>query len=554
MTDQVLRIGILVDSPIASVYLHDIVQWAQSQSNIRVDHLIVHSPPASGTSHTPPPSKGLLGRLARAMFNAVARMERKRLKRDGRFPRHGQTMDLRGVLKSVLELSPIVSPSGVVYRFTADDVERVRALGLDVLIRGGGGMLRGDILSAARLGVVSFHHADNRINRGMPAAFWEVFHREDATGFTLQRLTEELDGGDVLMRGQFPTRHYYLLNQAALYEKSNYHLKVLLTRIARTGDLPPTIAPIPYAGKLFRAPRASQTLAYVLRLVQSSLRKRLDRIRGKEYRWQVSYVRSGWSHAVLWRGTTISNPVGRYLADPFVIERDGLSFCFVEDFDCNSKRGHISAYELGNRDATFLAAVIKEPFHMSFPYLFEYEGDLFMCPETSEKNEIRIYRCTDFPLKWQLEKTIMSNVRAADTMLFERDGFWWMLTNIDPSGIGDYCSELFVFRSRSPLSTDWEPHDGNPVIVDSARARNAGLIRDGEKIYRVSQKQGFDQYGKGSQVNEILTLTTNAYEEVCVAAIEPNFQDGIIGTHHLHCTKTTTVFDSLKLSNIAKSR
>ena len=120
--------------------------------------------------------------------------------------RHKDHLDLFDLAKLVpdqLVISPIVSKSKYVYRFNADDIERVRSLNLDILIRCGSGILRGDILRAAKLGVISFHHADNRINRRVTAGFWEVFYKEDTTGFTIQRLSEELDGGDVLRRGRF---------------------------------------------------------------------------------------------------------------------------------------------------------------------------------------------------------------------------------------------------------------------------------------------------------------------------------------------------------------
>src|SRR2546429_3233758 len=85
--------------------------------------------------------------------------------------------------------------------------------------------------SDLRFGIISFHHGDNRINRGGPAGFWECYYEWPQTGFIIQRLTEELDAGDVLVRGSYATRYYYSLNQAHLYKKSNTHLKNLLARI-----------------------------------------------------------------------------------------------------------------------------------------------------------------------------------------------------------------------------------------------------------------------------------------------------------------------------------
>ena len=47
-------------------------------------------------------------------------------------------------------------------------------------------------------GVWSYHHGDNRVNRGGPAGFWEVFEQWDVTGSILQVLSEELDAGKTL--------------------------------------------------------------------------------------------------------------------------------------------------------------------------------------------------------------------------------------------------------------------------------------------------------------------------------------------------------------------
>src|SRR5262249_31526783 len=158
---------------------------------------------------------------SRMMFRIILKIERFLLNRAERHRDHLDEFDLSKIIPSQIVISPIVSKSGFVYRFAADDIETLKSLNLDLMIRCGGGIFRGDILKAAKLGIISFHHADNRINRGVPAGFWEVYFRQDTTGFTIQRLTEELDGGDVLMRGHVQTQYYYMLNQAALYDKSS---------------------------------------------------------------------------------------------------------------------------------------------------------------------------------------------------------------------------------------------------------------------------------------------------------------------------------------------
>ena len=101
----------------------------------------------------------------------------------------------------------------------------------------------------------------------------------------------------------------------------------------------------------------------------------------------------------------------------------------------------------------------------------------------------------------------MRNISAADTMLFEKDSKWWMFTNTQAPDEGEHCLELSIFSANSPIEENWKSHPLNPVFVDARRARNAGLVRDGDRLFRVSQGQGFDFYGKRTLINEIVELT-----------------------------------------------
>lgn len=547
------RIGVLLDTTNSSKYVYEFIEWAQSQPNLRVTHLILH-PTGRQVSTTTFKTlagrvfrsfskNGVYGTISKVLFQIIIKVEGTLLRKIALYKNHLTRFDLSSLVTNRITITPIVSKSGFVYRFNEEDIGKIRALNLDILIRGGGGILRGDILNAARLGVISFHHADNRFNRGGPAGFWEVYLRKDTTGFTIQRLTEELDGGIVLMRGNFPTRHYFLLNQAALYEKSNHYLKLLIEKIAKIGELPTALPALPYSEKLFRTPDAYDSVLYLIRNFANKTRNVVESMLGISIRWHVAFVRSDWRQSVFWRGIEIKNPPFHFLADPFVISREGKDYCFVEDYDFLSNRGSIAVYELGKNGTTRIGTALAERYHLSFPYIFECQGALFMCPETCENNDIRIYRCIEFPLRWKLERIAMQNVSAVDTMIFERNGKWWMFTNIDPIQSGDHCSELFIFCSASPIDGTWVPHSLNPIIVDASCARNAGLVMDGDRLFRVSQGQGFNAYGERTLINEVIELTEDTYLESCISIITPTFRDGIAGTHHLHSNGKLTVFD-----------
>lgn len=460
-----------------------------------------------------------------------------------------QSLDEIGLER--LYVTPDVSGRGLIYRYPENDIEAIRARNIDVLIRGGSGILKGDILTACPFGILSFHHGDNDVYRGSPAGFWEVFHREPSTGFVIQQLSAELDGGDVFFKGHIGTAPFYALNQAKLYRKANIFLHRLLEGMGKSGSLPDVYPKLPYAYPLYGTPTIFQQLLYLSRTVFRLSGKVARRIRRQSQRWSVAYqFGGGWRDAVLRRAVTIKNPPDRFLADPFVIFQDGAHFCFVEDYDYARGRGKISVLCLREGGYDDLGCALEEDFHLSYPYLFEADGALYMCPETHEAGEIRLYKSVDFPNNWELHKVIMRDVSAADTSIFKHDGKWWMLTNIDTAEIGDHDSELHVFHADAFDSENWIPHPRNPVVFDSRRARNGGFIAEDGGLFRVFQVQGFDAYGQSMGITRIEVLNEEHFQESEVCAILPRFFGELVGTHSLSHSEGVTVFDFARIERV----
>ncbi|MGE3922400.1 MAG: hypothetical protein AB7G13_05630 [Lautropia sp.] len=418
-------------------------------------------------------------------------------------------------------------------------------------MRFGSGILRGDILRAAEFGVLSFHHGDNDVNRGGPPGFWEVRHGADASGFVIQQLTDELDGGHVFVRGHIPTRSPYLSNQDALYRHAFPHLERLLLRIAATRRLPALLPAYPYAFPLRRAPGPFDATAYVLRQSAHWSRRVLRRIAGRRYRWSVGYQAGDWRTAVLWKARVIENPAGRFLADPFVVTWQGQTCIFVEDYDYATAIGCIAAYVIEDGEARRVGVALAEPFHLSFPYVFEFEGQLYLCPESQAAAEIRIYRCLEFPLRWTLCATPMRGVDAVDTMIFRHGGKWWLATNIGRGSADEHYSELHLFSADHPLHGGWVPHPHNPVCIDSRKARNGGILRDGEVLFRIGQRQGLDQYGRAVSLNRIESLSETDYLERTERSLSAGFVPRGVGLHHMHSNGAWTVFDFARYHRIA---
>jgi hypothetical protein len=558
-----LKIGILVNGYQVDPYVHDFVAWAQSQPDMEVSHAVIMGPAGragdsgycqkllGGTSR-----RGILQAFKRQvdgkLFQWLMASEARSLKRSGIHTELLESRDLRDLVPQMMEVCPLVSPSGFVYRLREEDLARVRAEHFDVLLRFCDGILKGDILEAARHGVITFHHGDTRINRGGPPAFWEVYRRQSATGFIVQQLTEEPDGGKVLFRGWSQTQTGWLLNQAELFTVSYYYLRGLLQALAKKGELTVIEKGTPYSQPLYRTPGAGPILRYQWRKLRRSVMHRLARLRGLQLRWGVAFQRGHWRGAVLHRGTVIEAPAGHFIADPFVIRRDDRDYVFLEDLDFAYGRGIITVYELRDGKAQRLGVALEEDFHLSFPYLFEYQGDLYMCPESCGNRDIRLYRCTDFPLSWELVGQIFDNIDATDTMIFPHEGRWWLFTNENSASAMDYGYELSIYHSDDPLGGNWHSHNQNPIYVDPRRARNGGLLEEDGELYRVNQVQDLGVYGRAAAINRIAELTPERYREERVCEIEPAFFPGIFAAHHMHGNERYTVYDFCRRENPGK--
>lgn len=547
-----LKIGLLVNDKFCNKYVHELVFWAQQQENVEMAELVIFkSPPTSILEKTHRlTARQNFGHIASVMmFRLVLMIEKVILRFSTLHREHFNTLDLSERFDRQVTIESSVSPDGLAHSFAPDQVRRVRDLGLDLLITYGPEIMQDEILQTCRLGIISVRGAGNEAYRDGPIGFWECYHKHPKTGFVIQSVTQG-NVRSVLLSGFFSTKFLFSLNQASLFRKISPHLQQLLKQVASTGKLPAAQVDRPYSGVVLHFPNFFQSVHYLTMVVIRIGMRALYKLVSYQKKWEISFIASGWKKAVLWKSIKAKAPRGRFWADPFIYARDGKTYCFVEDYVYKTKRAHISVLEVSETGTRQIGECIKEPFHLSFPFLFNYDGQLYMCPECSGSLQIRIYRCVGFPLQWELASVAMDNILAADTMIFKRAGVWWMLTSIDKSAINDYCSELYLFSSSSPLATDWKAHPQNPIRIDSEGGRNAGLLFDGEKIFRMAQRHGYDQYGQGLLMYEVTELSETVYSEKLFSTINPNFKKGLLGVHHMSTTGQITVFDHISRSFI----
>jgi hypothetical protein len=230
--------------------------------------------------------------------------------------------------------------------------------------------------------------------------------------------------------------------------------------------------------------------------------------------------------------TVLRPPNDRFWADPHILRRNGNYYVFFEEASVSSGRGHIAVMRLEN-DGKFSSptSVIERDYHLSYPFVFEWQNQTYLIPESAENQTIEIYRCKEFPFEWEYSHNLMENVSAYDTTLLEHEGVWWLFANVQQHAGASTWDELYLFHSDSPIGTNWVPHPLNPVVSDVRHARPAGNIftRNG-KLYRPSQDCSY-RYGYGLNINQIVELSTASYKEEIARKVLPDWDRSLRCVH-----------------------
>lgn len=175
--------------------------------------------------------------------------------------------------------------------------------------------------------------------------------------------------------------------------------------------------------------------------------------------------------------------------------------------------------------------VIQRPYHLSYPFVFDWQGEHYLIPESADNRTIELYRCKRFPDEWEFVHNLMENIQAYDSTLLEHGGRWWLFANTREHAAASSWDELSIFHADHPLSRNWSPHPDNPVTSDVRCARPAGPVFECRgRLIRPSQDSS-RRYGYALKFNEIVELNQNSYRETTVERLEPGWNRSIRAVH-----------------------
>jgi hypothetical protein len=546
-----LRVGLLISSFSVSRWIHDAVHDLRTSGIADIVLVIKREDDVSGAS--PSLLRRIVCSRSRLLYTLYSKLDRFIFNAE---PDPFTSTDIQPLVGNcpVLRVTPITTRHSDY--FTDADVDAIATYDLDVaVLLGSFRILRGRALQIARYGVWSYHHGDNLTNRGVPEGFWEVMEGAPVTGSILRVLDEDLGGGHVLYRSYSKTdARSVVRNRRRHYWKSSAFLLRKLRDLYREGpdSLRETSGadahPAPYSHRLYSVPTNSEMSRLLLRLVGRLVRDKLTELLWWE-QWFMAYristptaEEAGRPDLIPYRFKTLVPPRDRFWADPCAVKEGDRYFIFFEEWIYGRPKAHISVMEVDKSGPAGDSIPVLEPdYHLSHPFLFEWEGTHYLIPESAENRTVELYRAMSFPDKWELAGVLLTNVRAADATVACLGNLWWMFVTIGGQRVSKN-DELHLFFAEKPLGP-WQPHRRNPVKSDVRSARPAGgVFRWAGHYYRPSQDCS-TTYGHAIVLNRIETIDPANYHETEVARITPTWRPRLSATHTINAVAGLTVID-----------
>ena len=235
--------------------------------------------------------------------------------------------------------------------------------------------------------------------------------------------------------------------------------------------------------------------------------------------WIVAYRKRDKDQFLIENQTTpfvcVGNTWRYWCADPHLLEYQGRTYIFAELYDRILRRGVIGCCEVTNTGCTQWEIVIKEQYHLSYPHVFEKNGEVFLIPESCFGNEIAMYKAISFPNEWQKINVLRKDCVAVDSTVFSCMDQQWVLT-LESEGE----NELFrLYKYENEALSE-------PLCLV---ARNSDQIRPAGKLFMhkgrwIRPAQDCSEgYGCALNFYHVTMTEEVTYSEELVAKIMPDW-------------------------------
>jgi hypothetical protein len=236
-------------------------------------------------------------------------------------------------------------------------------------------------------------------------------------------------------------------------------------------------------------------------------------------------------------------PSRTFWADPFPVTHQAVQYLFFEQYRYARGLGELMVSTWSEEGWSAPSVVLSEAWHLSYPNVFEHNGEHYMLPEMASAGRVDLYVADQFPNSWRVLATLIPEIEAVDPTLHFQDGVWWLFVSTSLHGSGS--ADLLLFFATT-ITGPYSPHPQNPISRDCRVARPAGhLFRDEGALIRPAQDCAV-RYGRGVVFQEVSVLTTTHYCEHTVSYQPPTWTHKLEGAHTYNRDGDLEVTDGLR--------
>lgn len=208
---------------------------------------------------------------------------------------------------------------------------------------------------------------------------------------------------------------------------------------------------------------------------------------------------------------SLLNNTWRYwCADPFLFEKDCTTYIFMEVYDKIKQRGFIGYRKMGkNGEISKIFPCLDTGKHMSYPFVYEQNGQIYMIPECYQNNKLIVYRADIFPDVWVEDQVLIDDIKVCDTNVVEKNGKLYLST-MKIHGMPYQYDELSLYYMDGGK---WIPCMDNPVVTGAEKSRNGGAYFEYHgKLIRPAQNCA-ESYGENLSFQIVKQISPEKYEE-----------------------------------------
>ncbi|MEY8589980.1 hypothetical protein AALK14_00840 [Butyricimonas hominis] len=231
----------------------------------------------------------------------------------------------------------------------------------------------------------------------------------------------------------------------------------------------------------------------------------------------------------------------RFFADPFLLSvNEDFVEVLVEEFFYSEWRGVITLLVIDRKTTQLLErkVILELATHLSFPFIIEEKGEVFVLPENAASGKLSVYRYNTIAKELEFVKVLL-DFPAVDPVIYKFRETYYLLCTQEGKNVN---SDLYCFCASSFLG-DYMKVGENAVKSDVSAGRCAGgIFTIGGNLYRAAQICT-SSYGEGCTINMLNSF--EPFQEKVVKrymAVQPYK----FGFHTLNKRDSVLVVDGLK--------